>query len=237
MKIKLRYLMFISLLISFGSNAITVDKMLIIANKEEKLSEIVVNNPSEFPVFLKLTLSERKETGEVEPLDINEFEKWPVFVERSNYIVEGEGEVTIPIQYLTRKLGEKQLKDRIIAIDIMPESTLNNGESGQKMSVLIGYRVWLIISKDGEVKGLPEFELKDGVVSIKNKTNTVFIFDMDICDTNYDDELIETCKSNDFILSGNEKEVDVSGLSGGIIKFEAYDPYKRIIELINIELR
>lgn len=236
MKIRSIHFLLVSMLISFASNAITVDKMLIIAEKESESAQIVVNNPSEFPVFLKLTLSEMNSEGQIKPLETNEFEDWPVFIERANYIVEGEGEVTIPIQYLAKKLGKTQSKDRVIALDVMPESTINDGTNGQRMSVLIGYRVWVLISRDDKVIGESQVELKDNAIQLKNNTNTISMIEMDFCETKYNKNIIENCRYSEFLLSGKEKKIDISEFSKGTASFVISDPYKRNVKQINIEL-
>ena len=223
-----------TLLFSFSSLGITVDKMVIIPSKEEKKSEIKINNPDTFPVFLRVTLSELGENNESVALNEENFQNWPVYLERNEYIVGPEEEITIPVQLLARQIGKKQEKDRVVAIDIMPESVIDEGGQGQTMNILIGYRVWMILSKDGEIIGKPSIELtKEGYI-LKNNSNSVAIYNLDLCQTSFSKDV--ECKGSEFVLSGKEKALNLSEFKNGQANISMRDPYSRYLIKDSIKL-
>ncbi|TWD40951.1 hypothetical protein FB440_104114 [Vibrio crassostreae] len=216
-----------TLLFSFSSFGVTVDKMIIIPNGSEKKTEIKVVNPDKYPVFLRVTLSELENDNEVVELKEEQFEDWPVYLERSEYIMGPEEEVTIPIQLLARQIGKKQEEDRILAIDIMPESVVNGDGQGQTMNILLGFRVWVILSKDGDVIGKPSIVLTDDGYVLKNNSNTVALFDIDLCKTTFNKN--KECKGSEFVLSGKDKKLNLSDFTNGKASVSMRDPHSRYI--------
>ncbi len=214
-----------TLLFSMKLFAITVDKMVIIPNKNERKSEIKVNNPSEHPVFLRVTLSELDNNGETIEFKEENFQNWPVYVERNEYLVEPEEEISIAIQHLARQLEVTQNTDRIIAVDIMPESMVDDGGEGQKMNILIGYRVWIILSKDGEIIGRPSVVLTNNGYLLKNDSNSVALFDVDLCQTTF--KKGRECKGLEFVLSGRDKALDLTDFKNGNANISIRDPNLR----------
>ncbi|EHH0795694.1 hypothetical protein V6448_001749 [Vibrio vulnificus] len=214
-----------ALLFSASSFAITVDKMVIIPGKDEQKSDIKINNPAAHPVFLRVTLSEMESDGETVEFNEENFQHWPVYVERNEYLIDPEEEISIAVQHLTRQLGVPQEKDRIIAIDIMPESVMDDSVQGQKMSILIGYRVWMILSKDGEIIGKPSVVLTDKGYVLKNDSNSVALFNLDLCQTTYKKGV--ECKGSEFVLSGKEKALNLTEFKNGQAAISMRDPYSR----------
>ncbi|HAU8293440.1 TPA: hypothetical protein I7152_11120 [Vibrio vulnificus] len=210
---------------SFFSFAITVDKMVIIPGKDEKKTEIKVSNPEEYPVFLRVTLSELQNDSSVDVLKEDDFENWPVYLEREEYIAGPEEQVVISVELLARQIGKNQQKDRVIAIDIMPESILDDGRQGQTMNILLGYRVWLILSKDGQVAGRPSIVLEDDSYILRNDSDSVAIFNIDLCQSEFEKEF--ECKGSEFVLSGKKKILDLSRFKNGQASISIRDPYFR----------
>ncbi|WP_235225362.1 hypothetical protein [Vibrio sp. ER1A] len=197
--------------------------MVIIPSKDD-VPELKINNPDTFPVFFRVTLSELN-NNKVVKFREEEFQDWPVYLERNEYIIGPEEEITIPIQLLAWQIGKKQEKDRIVAIDITPESIADNYNQGQVMNILIGYRVWLILSKDGEVIGKPSVELtKEGYV-LKNSSNSVAIYDIDLCQSEFKKDV--ACSGSEFVLSGKEKKLNISEFKNGKANITMRDPYSR----------
>lgn len=215
------------LVLSFSSFGITVDKMVLIPSKDEKRTELKVNNQDSYPVFLKLTLSELDDTGKTIELNLDDFQNWAVYLDRDEYVLDPSEEVTIPIQLLARQVGKNQDKDRIIAIDIMPESVANADQTGQVMNILIGYRVWLILSKDGEILGKPSIELRPDGYVLKNDSDSVALYNIDLCETDYKDGV--ECKGSEFVLSGKEKKLDLTKFKNGQGAVSIRDPYSRYL--------
>ncbi|HDY8067375.1 TPA: hypothetical protein RQK90_004435 [Vibrio vulnificus] len=213
------------LLFSSSSLAITVDKMVVIPGLNEEKSDIKINNPAAYPVFLRVTLSELESSGETIELDEENFQDWPVYVERNEYLVEPEEKISIVVQHLARQLDIPLEKDRIIAIDIMPESVVDDGVQGQKMNILIGYRVWMILSKDGEIVGKPSVVLTDNGYVLKNDSNSVALFNLDLCETTFKKGV--ECKGSEFVLSGKEKALNLSEFKNGQATISIRDPYSR----------
>ncbi|HDY8011701.1 TPA: hypothetical protein ACGUOU_004400 [Vibrio vulnificus] len=213
------------LLFSSSSLAITVDKMVVIPGLNEEKSDIKINNPAAYPVFLRVTLSELESSGETIELDEENFQDWPVYVERNEYLVEPAEEISIVVQHLARQLDIPLEKDRIIAIDIMPESVVDDGVQGQKMNILIGYRVWMILSKDGEIVGKPSVVLTDNGYVLKNDSNSVALFNLDLCETTF--KKGGECKGSEFVLSGKEKALNLSEFKNGQATISIRDPYSR----------
>lgn len=213
------------ILFPFYSYGLTVDKMVIIPSKDEKRTEIKIKNPDSYPVFFRITLSELESNNDTVELKEENFQNWPIYLERNEYIVGPEEEIIVPIQLLARQIGKKQEKDRIIAIDIMPESVIDEGNKGQIMNILIGYRVWMILSKDGEIIGKPSVELtKEGYV-MKNNSNSVAIYNFDLCQTSFKSDI--QCKGSEFVLSGKEKLLNLSEFNDGQASISMRDPYFR----------
>lgn len=220
-------MLLLSLILSFSSFGITVDKMVIIPSKDEKRSEIKVNNPDLYPVFLKLSLSELDDNGQIVESKVDDFQNWAVYLDRDEYVLDPSEEIIIPVQLLARQLGKMQNKDRIIAIDIMPESVVNSDPKGQVMNILIGYRVWLILSKDGEILGKPSVELGAEGYVLKNDSNSVAIYNLDLCETSFKKGV--ECRGSEFVLSGKEKKLDLKAFKGGQGNISIKDPYSRYL--------
>lgn len=230
------YAFILSFLLFFpiSSYAITVDKMVIIPNKSDLKSEIKITNPASHPVFLKVTLSEMNAAKEVEALKPEEFQNWPVYVERNEFLIEPEEEIVIEIQHLAKQLDKSSTTDRVIAIDVMPESVLDDGQVGQKMSILIGYRVWMIIAKDGALKGKPSVLKTDDGYVLSNPSDSVAIFNINLCDTEF--KKGTECKGSEFVLSGKEKVLNLLEFKNGDANISIRDPYDRYLIKETIKL-
>lgn len=233
MRLKYRYLFFFSV-ISFSVSAITVDKMVIIPNKSDLKSEIKITNPATHPVFLKVTLSEMNDAKEVEAFRPEEFQNWPVYVERNEFLIEPEEEIVIAIQHLAKQLNKASDRDRLIAIDIMPESVIDDGQVGQKMSILIGYRVWMIIAKDGALKGEPSVLKTENGYVLNNASDSVAIFNINLCETEF--KKGTECKGSEFVLSGKEKTLNLLEFKNGDANISIRDPYDRYLIKETIKL-
>ncbi|ANS86546.1 hypothetical protein RJD38_02880 [Vibrio scophthalmi] len=228
------YTLVISLLFSISVSAITVDKMVIIPNESDAKSDIKITNPASYPVFLKVTLSELNSDNETVEFKTDEFQNWPVYVERNEFLVEPEEEIVIAIQHLAKQLNKASDRDRIIAIDIMPESVIDDGQVGQKMSILIGYRVWMIIAKDGALKGEPSVLKTEKGYVLNNASDSVAIFNINLCETEF--KKGTECKGSEFVLSGKEKALNLLEFKNGNANISIRDPYDRYLIKETIKL-
>lgn len=225
----------VMLMMSSYSYAISVNKMLIIPNDNEQHSTITVTNSDKFPTFLNITLSELLEDNTLKKFDLEKFSEWPVYTERSKYLIDAEENLTINVYNLIRKQDYRLSKDKIIAIDIMPESIVEGDSAEAKMNVLIGYRVWMILSKDGDITGKTKVMKEGDNFYYVNETNTVSLFNVDACDTNFTDDV--SCKYSDFVLSGKKKKLNLSSFKNGKVSVSSRDAYRRYNEIHEINLQ
>lgn len=228
------FILVLSMFFSISASAITVDKMVVIPNKSDAKSEIKITNPASHPVFLKVTLSELNSENETVEFKTDEFQSWPVYVERNEFLIEPEEEIVIAIQHLAKQLNKASDRDRVIAIDIMPESVIDDGQVGQKMSILIGYRVWMIIAKDGALKGKPSVLKTDDGYVLSNPSDSVAIFNINLCDTEF--KKGTECKGSEFVLSGKEKVLNLLEFKNGDANISIRDPYDRYLIKETIKL-
>ncbi|MFN1513106.1 hypothetical protein [Vibrio owensii] len=225
----IKFFMVFSCFISNQSFALNVDKMIIFSKKDQESVVLKVSNPANHPVMFRVDLAERNDGGVVTPLAIENFEQWPAFIDRTEYIIDPKGEIDVNIRLVHKMLGNKTNEDIILAIDVTPESI--KVESDEKsntdnMAILMGYRTWLIIPKDGEISGGGvSIEKQNGKYVVENKMDTVVFLNINACATEFPKDT--KCSGSEWVLANKKKKLDFDSFKNGTIKINVRDTYDR----------
>ena len=222
---------------STNSFALTVDKMIIFTKKEQESVVLKVSNPASHPVMFRVDLSERNADGAVTPLAIEDFDEWPAFIDRTEYIIDPKGEIEVNVRLVNKLLGNKANKDMILAIDITPESISvedKDKTSNDNMAILMGYRTWLVIPKDGKISGDVSIEKENGKYVVENKMDTVVFLNINACDTDFPKE--SKCSGAEWVLAGKKKTLNFDSFKNGIVKVSFRDAYDRFSDEQEIKL-
>ncbi|MFV8413642.1 hypothetical protein [Vibrio owensii] len=232
-----KYLMVIACLYSAQSFALNVDKMIIFTKKNQETATLTVSNPANYPVMFKVELGERNNDGTVTPLALENFDNWPAFLDRTEYFIDPKGEVEVNIRLIGKMMGEAAKKDLVLAIDVTPESINVESEDAEKqdnMAILMGYRTWLVLPKDGQVKGDISIVKEKGQYYVINNLDTVAFLNINACDTVF--EKGTTCSGTEWVLAGKKKKLNFSAFKQGSIKVNYRDSFERYKKSQTIKL-
>lgn len=198
---------------SWSSFAISIDSLIKYQNNE-KDNYYTITNTDNFPVLVNTKLTElKRDNGKSKevPLDPKDFNNWPIYLEPSSIILDPKGEVKVNIVDLYKLLGKHNTKDRIIGVSFIPSSYKKKDKktSGEKldssMNILMGYKSWYIIPKEGKVNGEAFVDYNKNKKSyMVNKTDTAVSFNINACG------LIpkpKECEGSVLVLSNNKKEL------------------------------
>ncbi|WP_425669763.1 hypothetical protein ACPSL3_07660 [Vibrio owensii] len=224
----------------FASNqswALNVDKMIIFSKKDQESVVLKVSNPATHPVMFRVELAERDEEGGVTPLALEDFEQWPAFIDRTEYFIDPKGEVEVNVRLVNKMLGNKINEDIILAIDITPESINIDSEEEKttdNMAILMGYRTWLVIPKEGNVSGGVSVEKENGKYVVENKMDTVVFLNINACDTEFAKDT--KCSGSEWVLAGKKKTLNFDSFNNGVIKINVRDTHDRFKDSLEIKL-
>lgn len=232
-----KFLMIIFYFYTAQSFALNVDKMIIFTKKNQETATLTVSNPANYPVMFKVELGERNDDGTVTSLAVENFDNWPAFLDRTEYFIDPKGEVEVNIRLIGKMMGEATKKDLVLAIDVTPESiNIENGDAEKQdnMAILMGYRTWLVLPKDGEVKGDISIIKEKGKYYVINNLDTVAFLNINACDTEF--EKGTTCSGTEWVLAGKKKELNFSAFKKGSIEVNYRDSYERYKKTQTIKL-
>ncbi|EMD1178358.1 hypothetical protein VP758_004971 [Vibrio harveyi] len=226
----MRVVVWLFCFLSFNSFAITIDSMIKVAN-ENRSNEFVLKNPDDKPALVKVTLSElNTKTNEELPFDEANFENWPIYAEPSEVIIDSQGEAVVNIISLDNLMKRKNNRERVIGVTFTP---VDYEDKKTQMNILLGYKAWYILPKDGVISGDVNIDVIEGKYFLKNGTNTSIGFSINACDAMSNKE---PCEGNVFVLSGKRKEIFFDEGSKGKVVITAREPYGRFKKEMTIEI-
>ncbi|QLK43869.1 hypothetical protein DR996_00420 [Vibrio owensii] len=238
MKLKIiKYLTAILFIYSAQTFALNVDKMIIFTKKNQETAILKVTNPADYPVMFKVELGERNEKGNISPLALEDFDNWPAFLDRTEYFIDPKGEVEVNVRLISNMMGEHSKKDVILAIDVTPESINvegNETDDSDNMSILMGYRTWLILPKSGQVQGDVSITEENGKYYVVNNLDTVAFLNINACDTKFSEGV--KCSGMEWVLAGKKKELNFSAFKQGSVKVNIRDSHERFTKKQVIQL-
>lgn len=224
----------LSILQFSNANALTVDKMVMFAEKDKEVANLVVTNPANYPVMFRVSIGEFVD-GKVQQLDVNDFKNWHAYLDREEYFIEPKSEISLDVRLLSNMLKKKIEDDVILAIDVTPESVpQSDNKSNESMNILIGYRTWLIIPHNQEVEGRPEIKVEDGEYYIENKSDSVAFFDVNACKTEFEEGV--KCSGTEWALAGKKKKLHFEKYKDGEVVIKMRDAFGRYSKTSTVQL-
>ncbi|HBZ9867676.1 TPA: hypothetical protein MND73_004649 [Salmonella enterica subsp. houtenae] len=216
-------LFFLFIIFSVQSNALGIDKMILISGIEQDGDYFNLNNDSNQPVFVKSEISEINYI-DGKPSEIiyskENLATWKITLNPSLFILE-PGE--------SRKIGVEQInsfrkieRDEIYAISFLPQvQGISKSKGSNKMSLQIGFKSYLFIpASRSVVKYAINFDKKSGKLSINNKGNTLIIAEINKCQT-LDKIKGKECSASFLVPAGRLKHFNVPELlRTGVAKFQ-----------------
>lgn len=207
-------LLILSVLFSLNASAITIDSM-VKYQKQDANNAYTITNPDPFPVFVQTKLSELVRSDgkskEVE-LKAKDFDNWPIYLEPSSIILDPKGKVKVNVVDLYKLMNKKLDKDKIIGVSFIPSSYKKKEDDGKSKSktegavnILMGYKSWYIIPKDGEIHGNASVDYSPNKKSyLVNDTDTAISFRIDACNIK---PKPEACKGTVLVLANSKKNL------------------------------
>lgn len=217
---KIIYLLFI---LSASAQAIDVDKMLVVATGDDlKKSQIVVFNADNFPVLVSAELTEMLKDGKEVKFNDLEFKRWPVYLDKSEWIIDPKSRVKVTVNNLLEALGTEIKEDRVIGISFIPQTYQEGGGKKSSLMVLTGFKVWYVIpNNNNKVSGDVEVRQVKNKVTLINKTDTAIKFYIDICKPPVLNQ--PECSDSVLVLSGKQKDVTFDTKYSGAVSISAED--------------
>lgn len=208
----MRILVFFLFFITTNVFAITVDSLIKYQNPDQD-NYYTVTNTDPFPVFVQTKLTElvRNDKGKSKEvaLDPKDFNNWPVYLEPASIILDPKGEVKVNVVDLYKLMKKKLDKDRIIGVSFIPSSYKkkdakgNTSDSEGSVNILMGYKSWYIIPKEGEIHGEASVDYKRNAKSYMiNNTDTAVNFKINACDIK---PKPEACEGDVLVLAHDKK--------------------------------
>ncbi len=198
---------YILLIILFFStkvlSALSVDKMIVIANSSDDYVDIRVSNSDDFPVLVNVILTEKTDESEKE-FDQLKFEDQPVYVDIDELIIDPLSSIKVRINNLSKMLGKTIFKDRIIGVSFIPQSYKDENSKKYSVNILTGFKVWYVLPSNKE--GLSydtDINIDNNEMVLINNSDTVIEFVIDSCEI----ESSNHCREPIIVLSKNKKKV------------------------------
>ncbi len=210
-------------MLSASVQAINVDKMFVVATgDDEKKSQVVVINSDDFPVLVSAELTEMFKDGKEVAFNEEDFKSWPVYLDKTEWIVDPRSRMKIIVNNLLHALGTHIDEDRVIGISFIPQTYQDNGGKKSSLSVLTGFKIWYIIPNNkGRVTGLVDVKKMNNKITLVNKTDTAMQFYIDSCKGSILNQ--SECSDSVLVLSGRQKDVTFDSKFRGPISISVED--------------
>lgn len=217
------FLFFLFLFVSAQSNALGIDKMILISGMEQDGDYYNVSNESDQPVFVKSEVSEINyvngkpvETGYTK----ENLATWKITLNPSIFILEPGESRKVSVEKIS---NPRQIdRDEVYAVSFLPQSQgpLRTKYTNE-MTMQIGFKSYFFIpASKSNVKYSINLDKKSGRLSINNTGNTFVIAEVNKCQTTGGDKSKE-CFASFFVPAGRMKHFDIPvSLRTGKIKIQ-----------------
>ncbi|AOV96284.1 hypothetical protein A9798_04560 [Edwardsiella hoshinae] len=201
----LKYLLLFLLLAAQPLAAFTLDALFKVDGENNRF--FLLNNPDKEPVYLAINLSElrRKADGRYQesPLQPEAFLSWPIYLDPSELVIDGEGEVRVAVVRVAGPVAE----DRILGITFVPDTLRQQAQTGSSISLAIGYKAWYLLPGTQPIQGAPAAWLANGQLHFANRSNKVLQMELDLCRDQSPPSGAERniCYAEALLLPGNSK--------------------------------
>ncbi|MFB1077184.1 hypothetical protein [Photobacterium damselae] len=222
----MKKIIYLLLLLSASVQAVNVDKMLITAiDDDEEKSQITVINSDNFPVFVKIELTELINNEEMK-FNSDDFKHWPIYLDKNELIIDPKSRIKVTVNNLLKALGTTIKNDRVVGISFIPQTYQEDEKNKSSLSVLTGFKVWYIIPHNkAKVLGNAEIKQDKKKLMLVNNTDTTLQFYIDSCGTSKDNP--KECSDSVLVLPKRMKDVTFDASYHGVVIITTKDLRKR----------
>lgn len=167
--------MFFFLSISKSSIAFQVSTLYKIIENKDSYITLTGNSEREF-IYTSLSQIKVDNNGELKESTLSPeyISKWPVIVEPGEIILNGNEEVRVKI---TKNI-ERLFEDQVIGLSFIPD-ILDKKNSNADIKIAMGYKTWLFIPGESDLKGDVYTTRDKNTIFINNKTNKILMLNID----------------------------------------------------------